>query len=979
MKRFLIFSFCLMFLHMGLSAQSTRVFGLRDNTPQVFAFTNATLVTEPGRTLEGATLVVRDGAIEAAGTRVAIPPDAYIIDLEGKYIYPGFIDMYSGYGIPPAGEDEAVTGAHWNPQVRSFVSSATVFNPVEAEASEWRAQGFVMAHVVPGQGVFAGQGAIVLLGEGNTGAHLLKPAVSQVMKTSPSDRRQRGYPTSAMGAFSLIRQTLYDAQWYADAHRKHLANPLTSLRPENNPALEALGASMQSGTTFVFECPDEQWLIRAADLAAEFPVKLLAVGSGYEYRRADAVAATKLPVILPLAFPKAPEVGSPEQAMQASLEELRHWYLAPENPAIMAEKGVPFCFTARGNKSDFIKNLQTAVKRGLSEKDALAALTTTPAQLLGIQNRYGTLHQGKAANFIIADNNIFAHGGEVEEVWIDGRSHPVKPAKNEPAGNWDLEAEGLPGEWMLGMEGSAPRYRGTISRGDKKLRLTSVKADRQRVSFAFAGDSVGMPGIYRMSANIGQDGLLGLGEAPDGSVFTWKARREEPRQEGSPEENKKDPVVLDLPARFPSLDYGLTSIPEQPEHILVKNATIWTQGPAGKIEGGDMLISRGKIVAVGQALQAPRGATVIDATGLHVTPGLIDPHLHTSIIGQVNETGDAITSETRIADVIDANNVWIYRLLAGGLTTAKLFHGSANPVGGQDAVIKMRWGSLPDELLMQEAKPGLKFALGENVKRSPGRYPNTRMGTEQIIRDAFEAALEYERQWERQGQGGSGLPVRRDLQLEPILEVIKGERLAHVHAYRQDEMLMTMRLAEEYGFTIASFEHTLEGYKIADELRDHGAAAVVWTDWSSFKVEAYDGILQNARLLVDAGVLTSLHSDNTQLSTRMNWEAAKTMKTGVAEEEALNLITMNPARILRVDHVIGSLEAGKDADFVIWSGHPMSTFSTARQTWIEGRKYFDRALDEVLRVDIRRERAMIIQAILQQESATPTDTARERQ
>lgn len=979
MKRFLIFSFCLMLLYMGLSAQTTRVVGLRDNTPQVFAFTNATLVTEPGRTIEGATLVVRDGAIEAAGTRVAIPPDAYVIDLEGKYIYPGFIDMYSGYGIPPAGEDEAVTGAHWNPQVRSFVSSATVFNPVEAEASEWRSQGFVMAHVVPGQGVFAGQGAIVLLGAGNTGDHLLKPAVSQVMKTSRSDRRQRGYPTSAMGAFSLIRQTLYDAQWYADAHQKHLANPLSSPRPENNPALEALRASMQSGSHFVFECPDEQWLIRAADLAAEFPVKLLALGSGYEYRRADAVAATKLPVILPLGFPKAPEVGSPEQAMQATLEELRHWYLAPENPAIMAEKGVPFCFTARGNKSDFINNLQTAVKRGLSEKDALAALTTTPAQLLGIQNRYGTLQQGKAANFLIADNNIFTHGGEVEAVWIDGRSYPVKPAKNEPAGKWDLETEGLSGEWILDLEVSAPRYRGTISQGEKKLRLTNVKADRQRLSFAFAGDSVGLPGIYRMSANIGQDGLLGLGEAPDGSVFTWKARRNEPLQEESTDQNKKDPVVLDLPVRFPSLDYGLGSIPEQPEHILVRNATIWTQGPAGKIEEADMLISRGKIMAVGQALQAPRGATVIDATGLHVTPGLIDPHLHTSVIGQVNETGDAITSETRIADVIDANNVWIYRLLAGGLTTAKLFHGSANPVGGQDAVIKMRWGSLPDELLMQEAKPGLKFALGENVKRSPGRYPNTRMGTEQIIKDAFEAALEYERQWERQEGGGDGLPVRRDLQLEPILEVIKGERLAHVHAYRQDEMLMTMRLAEEYGFTIASFEHTLEGYKIADELRDHGAAAVVWTDWSSFKVEAYDGILQNAKLLVDAGVLTSLHSDNTQLSTRMNWEAAKTMKTGVAEEEALNLITMNPARILRVDHVIGSLEAGKDADFVIWSGHPMSTFSTARQTWIEGRKYFDRARDEVIREDIRRERAMIIQAILQQASATPTDTARERQ
>jgi imidazolonepropionase-like amidohydrolase len=978
MKRFFFLSFCLMVLMHGGSAQTSRVFGLRDNTPQVFAFTNASLVVEPGRILEGATLVVRDGAIEAAGRRVNIPADAHVIDLDGKYVYPGFIDMYAPYGLPVPDETDPVTHAHWNAQVRSFYSAAAAFNPKKEDAASWRSQGFVMAHIVPGHGVFSGQGAIVSLGDEETGEVLVRQNVSQMIHINPSRRFGRDYPTSAMGAYSLIRQTLHDAIWYAEAHRLHGTYPLTTPRPERNPALEALQTGMEQGLPFVFQTTDEQWLLRAADLKAEFPANFWILGSGFEYRRADAVAQTDMPIILPLSFPKAPEVASPEDALRTSLEDLRHWYFAPENPARLVEKGIAISITPGTARSEFLKNLQLAVKRGLSERDALAALTTTPARMLGIQDRYGTLEKGKAASFIIAGDNILIGQGEIEEVWVDGKKYAVKPERTEPVGSWYISGEGLPEGLRLSIEGSAPRYRATLTAGEKRTRLPGFKADKQRLAFGFKGDSIGLSGTYRMSANIGPEELLGFGETPDGTLFAWTAAREA-GQGSRQEQDRKEPVMLELPDRFPSIDYGLTSLPEQANHLLIRNATIWTQGEAGILEHADMLVSGGRIVEVGQGLQAPRGATIIDGSGMHVTPGLIDPHLHTSVLGQVNETGDAITSETRITDVIDANNVWIYRLLAGGLTTGKLFHGSANPIGGQDAVIKMRWGSLPDELLMPEAKPGLKFALGENVKRSPGRYPNTRQGVEQILKDAFEAALEYERQWLRWENQQSGLPPRRDLQLEPILEVLKGERMAHVHAYRQDEMLMTMRLAEEYGFTVGSFEHTLEGYKIADELREHGAGAVIWTDWSSFKVEAQDGILYNARLLLEAGVLTSLHSDNTQLSTRMNWEGAKVMKTGVDEVLAMDLLTINPARIMGIDHVVGSLEQGKHADFVVWNGHPMSTFSAPSQTWIEGRKYFDREADERLREDIRRERAMIIQAILEQQPAPNAETGRERQ
>jgi imidazolonepropionase-like amidohydrolase len=267
------------------------------------------------------------------------------------------------------------------------------------------------------------------------------------------------------------------------------------------------------------------------------------------------------------------------------------------------------------------------------------------------------------------------------------------------------------------------------------------------------------------------------------------------------------------------------------------------------------------------------------------------------------------------------------------------------------------------------------MALGENVKRTPTRFPNTRQGTEQILRDALQAAVQYGRDLDRQAEHPKrGLPVRRDLQLEALLEVIRGQRQAHVHAYRQDEMLMMMRLAEAFGFTIASFEHTLEGYKIADQLREHGAAAVVWTDWSSFKVEAQDGILYNARLLNDVGVLTSLHSDNTQLATRMNWEAAKTVKTGVDQIDAMNFVTLHPAKIMGIDHRTGSLESGKDADFVVWNGHPLSSFSVPQQTWIDGRKYFDRQADLQQRDEVQKERARIMMLILGQSKSDANDT-----
>ncbi len=409
--------------------------------------------------------------------------------------------------------------------------------------------------------------------------------------------------------------------------------------------------------------------------------------------------------------------------------------------------------------------------------------------------------------------------------------------------------------------------------------------------------------------------------------------------------------------------------PPQPDVLVVRHATIWTSGPQGRLEDADLLVRKGKIAAVGAHLQAPPGALEIDATGKHVTPGIIDPHSHSDIVGDVNEGTNTVTAEVRIQDVVDSESIAIYRELAGGVSAVNLLHGSANAIGGQNAVIKLRWGAPPEELFLQGAPPGVKFALGENPKQSnwgpdaKTRYPQTRQGVEQAIREKFLAALDYKREWEewRKNPRADKVPPRRDLQLEAIVEILEGKRLVHAHSYRADEILMLMRLAEEFGFRVATLQHVLEGYKVADEIARHGAGASTFSDWWAYTHEVIDAIPWNGALMRERGVLVTFNSDSSELARRLNLEAAKAVRYGnVPETEALKLVTLNSAKQLRVDDRVGSLEPGKDADFVVWSGSPLSTYSLAEQTWVDGRKYFDRAEDLKHREDLAAERAALV-------------------
>ncbi|MDA2927491.1 amidohydrolase [Acidobacteria bacterium AH-259-G07] len=411
--------------------------------------------------------------------------------------------------------------------------------------------------------------------------------------------------------------------------------------------------------------------------------------------------------------------------------------------------------------------------------------------------------------------------------------------------------------------------------------------------------------------------------------------------------------------------------PASAQEIWIKNANIMTV-TRGTIRNGSIVIRDGKIAAVGKEITAGPEAKVIDATGKWVTPGLIDCHSHIAA-DSTNESAVAVSSMTGIEDVLDPTDINIYRDLAGGVTTANILHGSANPIGGKNAVIKLRWGKSAAELKFQGAKPGIKFALGENPKRrgqsqtgqGRRRYPSTRMGVEDVIRSAFMRAREYMLEWKEYKESKNTgveplIPPRRDLELEPLVEILKGERLVHSHCYRADEILMLIRLAENIGFKIATFQHVLEGYKVAEEIARHGAGASTFSDWWAYKVEAYDAIPYNAAIMTRKGVVVSINSDSAEEARHLNQEAAKAMKYGgLNEDEALALVTLNPAKQLQIDDQVGSIDPGKDADLVVFSRYPLSVYAVPEMVFIDGKIYFSQEKDRKRQDNIEAEKKKV--------------------
>jgi imidazolonepropionase-like amidohydrolase len=872
------------------------------------------VVVRPGETITNGTILVRDGLIQAVGTHLAIPDDARVWDMTSNTIYAGFIEPYfveeatnppiytddsepvnqrtlaaGGYAFfgtsgDLASGNKAGPGGFWQgftPEYRAVRN----FTPGEKSTAGLRELGFTAALVVPGRGIIRGTSALVQLADGEPNDSILRPDVFQHIAFDTHDDDDAIFPGSLMGVIAGVRQSFFDAKFYQLDHADYARHPAGRSRPEYNPALEALGPALDRTMPVLFEPGSVLMDDRAARVAAELGLNFALVACGQEWRRPDVAKSTGATFIVPVNFPSLPEMPDEDDWTQVTLEPLRAWDWAAENPALLRQQGLTIALTTRGlaDPTDFRPNLRLALDRGLSEEDALAALTTVPAHLCGADDQLGTIEAGHLANLtVVTGGSYFDPAAKVTAVWVEGRIFPQPPEGIKPP--------------------AAPE-------------ANNASPTNQVVAANNPTNAADMEALRDLQKRrVAHSPLEGRG------------------------------AITNPPA------------------VLVRNAVIWTSGPQGILTNAEMLVAGGKIIAVGVDVpNVPATAFVLDAGGGAVTPGIVDCHSHSDILGLVNESTLPSTAMVRIRDVVNSESPNIRRQLAGGVTTVNLFHGSANPIGGQTCVIKLRDGEGPEDLVFSNAPGGIKFALGENVKQSNWgdkfvtRFPQTRMGVQTFDANRFTAAKQYLVAWDHFRRNG-GLAPRRDLELEALGEVLQGQRFIHCHAYRQDEMLMLTRLMQSFGVQIGTFQHGLEGYKIADELSAAGIGVSTFSDWWGYKFEVYDAIPYNGSLLRDRGVTVSFNSDSSELARTLYLEAAKAVKYGgTPPAEAFKFVSLNAAIQLRIDQYTGSLEAGKDADFVLWSRSPLDSATVCEQTWIDGKKYYDRELEPANNARLQQE------------------------
>jgi len=970
-KTLLLFCFALIMAHVLYAQDTFPVNGTWDIRPGQYAFTNATIVVNADQTIANGTLLIKDRKIEAVGAGVAIPKGYVTIDLKGKHIYPGLIDAYTTYGIPEEPRKEfsrrgsytpvyttTKPGAYgWNEAIKPEMNAKAIFHADASKTEDLKKNGFGAVQSLIHDGISRGTSVAVTLGDERDNEVMLNDEAAAHYSfnkgTAATD-----YPSSLMGSIALIRQTYYDAQWYKTQNEEYNISLAEFNRTQNIPQ--------------VFEVSDALGVMRADKIAKEFGKQYIFKTDGDEYRRLDAMKATGGSFIIPVNFPEAYDVEDPMDARKVSYAQLKDWELAPTNPAAMEKAGIRFAITTYGlqNGRDFWPNLRTAIDNGLSEKQALLSLTTIPAQMLGVADKLGSLEKGKLASFIITSDDLFKKDDIIYENWIEGRQYVVTRMNvTDLRGNYTLASDALPGV-SLKIGGTPGEYEVNLSRAgaDSAKAKGTITRSGDIVSIYF--DLKNKPeGSIRLNGYITDLSPLtfsGNGVMPDGSAIKWSATyasavKPEPAH---PEEKKEIEVG---PVIYPFAAYGNAQLPVA-ETVLFKNATVWTNEKEGILQNADVLIENGKIKAVGKNLAAGN-AKVIDATGKHLSPGIVDEHSHIAVSGSVNEGTQAVTAEVRIGDVLNPEDISIYRQLAGGVTTSHILHGSANPIGGQTMLIKHRWGVLADQLKFQDADGFIKFALGENVKQTnwgipegtPNmRFPQTRMGVEQVYMDEFTRAKEY-----KAARSVKGSNVRRDLELDAIVEILDKKRFITCHSYLQSEINMLMKVGDTMGFKVNTFTHVLEGYKVADKMKARGIAGSTFSDWWAYKMEVSEAIPYNGALMHDMGVLTAFNSDDDEMARRLNQEAGKAVTYGhMSEEEALKLVTLNSAIMLHVDNRVGSIKVGKDADLVLWSADPLSIYAVAEKTFVDGIPYWDIDKDAANQKAMKDDEARIIQKMI---------------
>ena len=877
--------------------------------------------------------------------------------------------------------ESIVKGAYgWNQAIKSDYETYKFFVINKEKSEELKKIGFGAVLSCPKDGIVRGSGTLVNLGIKNENETVILDKAAGFYSFSKGSSTQ-DYPSSLTGGIALLRQTYYDAIWYAQNKNK----------TEYNISLDAFNKIKDLPA--IFEGNDKFNDLRAAKVGKEFNVKYIIKAGGNEYQRINDIQSSQLKYIVPLNFPVAYDVEDPLDAETVSMAELKHWELAPTNPAQFEKNFIQFCLTSADlkDKKEFLTNLRKAVKYGLSEKMALKALTLNPATFLNVQDKIGSLKKDLSANFFISNRSIFDNEAVVMQSWVAG----------EPTIFSDINVPDIRGNYVL----STPdkKYKIKFS-GDviKPLAKITIDTTGKNLSYSFSNNLITFSFLVDSAKVVRADGIYnanarsfdGKGQWANGDWFDFKMSYESAVDTSTKQKPAEKKVDLNLgKVYYPFNAYGEPLPDEQGvfkdqwnkfknrySAILIKNATIWTNNGDSVLKDHDVYVVDGKIVRIAKNIDAPKlaFAKIIDATGKHLTPGIIDEHSHIALTAGVNEGAKASSSEVRMGDVINPEDVNIYRQLSGGVTCAQLLHGSANPIGGQSAIIKLRWGHAAEDLKYEKSDGFIKFALGENVKQSNWgeqnsiRFPQTRMGVEQLYKDYFTRAKEYDLQWQsfsklspKEIEKNKIVSPRKDLELDAVAEILNKKRFITCHSYVQSEINMLMHVADSFGFKVNTFTHILEGYKVADKMKAHGVSASTFADWWAYKNEVMEAIPYNAAILTKMGVNVSVNSDDAEMARRLNQEAAKAIKYGgLTEVEALKLVTLNPAKMLHIDDKVGSIKVGKVADLVLWTDNPLSVYAIADKTIIDGQIYFDREEDAKLQKDIKAERARLIAKLL---------------
>lgn len=944
----------LLLLPFAIKAQTTfNVNGPVNPLMEYTAYTHATVYINPNTILNDATIIVKQGKIESVTANGAIPKNAVEVSLKGKTVYPSFIDLYSNYGVnmpqpiknKSHGEqfNSNKAGAYaWNEALKPEVNAAAYFNYNKNDADELRNKGVAVVLTGLQDGICRGTTSLVTTAQQEPHYSILNSSVTASFSFNKGTSTQP-YPSSLMGSIALIRQTYFDAQWYNKQQK------------EKNLSLEAFANLVKLPA--IFDAGNKQNVLRAAAIAREFNANYIIKTNGDDYQRLQEIKQTNLPLIVPINFPKPYKINDAFDAELISTSDLKHWELAPANLYFLWKNGIKFCITSQGCKEqEFLNNLRKAVTYGLPKNEALKALTQTPATLIGASN-LGEIKKDALANFMICNGDLFDDETSILEMVIQGKHHTI---------NYGNSLK-LADEYTINNNVSffIKKQLAIVDADTFKLKSNLqgsvahfILDGKSLITFQASAtlvDSNSYPYIIKQ--------LTGFAKNADKHNNMWVANASS-NQDKKKENKVAIKVMSDSLIWFPFNDFGSNTLPKQ-QKVIFKNATVWTNEQQGISTQTDVIIADGKITAVGKNLSC-KDCELVDATGKHLTNGIIDEHSHIAITQGVNEGTQAVTSEVRIGDAVNADDINIYRQLAGGVIAAQLLHGSANPIGGQSALIKLRRGLAPEKMKIENAPSYIKFALGENVKQAnwgdgaTTRYPQTRMGVEQVFVDAFTRAREYEQKLK------TDKTTRKDLELDALVEILNSKRFITCHSYVQSEINMLMHVADTFGFKVNTFTHILEGYKVADKMKKHGVNASTFADWWAYKYEVIDAIPHNAAILNRMGVTVAVNSDDAEMGRRLNQEAAKIIKYGnVSEEEAWKMVTLNPAKMLRIDNRTGSIKPGKDADLVLWNNNPLSIYAKPEMTFVDGTCYYSLSKDQELRKQVAQTRAKLIGDILQ--------------